>query len=81
MGDTKLPPKVGQATVEFAGVSVAHFGGDTTLVLCQVVGPLSRDLKDNFWRFGIDFDRLLILVMFIGPKQLRRSRACTPQAR
>jgi len=33
--DTKPPQKVRQATVECAGVTVAHFGGDITLLLCQ----------------------------------------------
>lgn len=32
---TKPLWKAGQAIVGFAGVSVAHFGGDTTLLLCQ----------------------------------------------
>jgi hypothetical protein len=35
MGDTKLPSKRAKLESEFAGVSVAHIGGDKTLVLCQ----------------------------------------------
>jgi hypothetical protein len=35
MGDTKPPQKVGRALVECVGVSLAHKGRDTPLLLCQ----------------------------------------------
>jgi hypothetical protein len=35
MDDTKLPRKVGKATLELPGVSVSQISGDTPLLLCQ----------------------------------------------